>query len=119
MHFFASKKTLDPAKRRQRHIDDLLSKNPRASCIDAARATYIIPIYTIYGQLQVQVCLGPHFPDVAPVVSVLNACTHPWIDQQSRIVHPKLIAWSVHHSLGSILREICEEFSRQPPAPRS
>jgi hypothetical protein len=62
--------------------------------------------------------LPPEFPERAPELSLLAHVAHAWVDSEMRVVgHPKLQFWGAHENLGTVVREVFNEFSRTPPQP--
>ncbi|CAH1777883.1 unnamed protein product [Owenia fusiformis] len=66
--------------------------------------------------ISLNITLPPQFPQIRPMVSVYPPVQHAWVDQQNRVTGcMSLNEFNMHKDLGKIVREIVEEFQRNPP----
>ncbi|KAJ3336544.1 Vacuolar protein sorting-associated protein 37A [Gonapodya sp. JEL0774] len=62
--------------------------------------------------------LPPDFPNVKPVLTFQTPVSHPLVNSDTRQVtgKPQLSqAWNINQNLGKIIRDLIEEFQRNPP----
>jgi len=105
------------------------SSLPEPTALQALRAKQIEQLRTI-SELQrdveyrvfvsdvlaLYILLPPNFPQDRPIVRVNPAALHPWIDDQMVVTGcSSLNNFVVHSNLGKVVKEIVDEFRRNPP----
>lgn len=111
---------LEEMKRRQ--IDAMMSANaPNVQEIVPQRA-YSVSVRAGGGRQQQQqqtlnlkVFLPDGFPQEAPRMQVEPRAEHPILDPDMNVRSPHLSAWHIQSNLGRVVRDIVDEFIRQPP----
>jgi len=68
------------------------------------------------GYIYLRVILPQGFPLGPPYIRVIPNITHPWVNVQMYVAgHPKLAGWNMHNNLGQIVKEVADEFIKNPP----
>lgn len=72
----------------------------------------------IKDSLMLYIYLPPHFPQDKPVFKVVPPASHPWVDDNMIVTGCySLNTFVVHSNLGKVVKEVVEEFRRNPPVP--
>lgn len=68
--------------------------------------------------LMLYIYLPPHFPQDKPVFKVVPPVSHAWVDDSMIVTGCySLNTFVVHSNLGKVVKEVVEEFRRNPPVP--
>lgn len=100
---------------RTRQIEQLKAFNQNVSEI---QRDVEYRVNTVIGgtTISLVISLPPRFPQEKPLVKVTPRVSHPWVNDQMIVVgSPGLNNFVVHSDLGKVIREIVEEFHRNPP----
>lgn len=66
--------------------------------------------------LMLYIYLPPHFPQDKPVFKLVPPASHPWVDDNMLVTGCySLNTFVVHSNLGKVVKEVVEEFRRNPP----
>lgn len=75
-----------------------------------------LQIQSSKGALWVSVILPAKYPYQCPIISILKAkVVHQFIDDHLRVTHPLLTNWTQKSSLLEIIKQVHNEFNKQPP----
>jgi len=75
-----------------------------------------IPLAVSVGYIYLRVILPQGFPQGPPYIRVIPNVTHPWVNVTMYVAgHPKLANWNLHNNLGQIVKEVVDEFYKNPP----
>ncbi|XP_065884858.1 vacuolar protein sorting-associated protein 37A-like isoform X2 [Dysidea avara] len=67
-------------------------------------------------ELYLVIHLPPGFPKDPPELSVIPPITHPWVDDQCRVIgSPLLKNFTMHESIGRAVNQVIKEFIEHPP----
>jgi len=68
--------------------------------------------------LFIKVTIGPQFPYIRPVITVMSRVTHPSIEQATYNYTGKLLqSWTETSQLVVLVKTIEAEFNEKPPTP--
>ncbi|KXS10909.1 hypothetical protein M427DRAFT_138811 [Gonapodya prolifera JEL478] len=109
-------------QKRHDQVQSLLSELPHVRTL-APYERYEIP-FTLPPPLNTRfsmlLTLPPDFPNVRPSLKFLQSVQHPVVADDGRQVmgKPQLGAlWNINQNLGRIVRDLVDEFQRNPPLP--
>lgn len=103
------------AFKRKRQIDTLKVFNANVSEV-TEDSEYKVDFISGNNQLAIIVLLSPEFPLEKPVLKVLPAVNHPWVEESGEITGaPGLLNFTVHSDLGRVVQAIVREFELRPP----
>jgi len=108
------------AAQRKKQIESLKVRNPTVQM--TAADVYRLQIQTQFGPLPLEIRFAPQFPQIAPNIRLIlsSPVVHQWVDQNLNVSrHPTLVRWSVHTDVGALVKQIHDEFSRNPPKPQT
>ncbi|XP_003389105.1 PREDICTED: vacuolar protein sorting-associated protein 37A-like [Amphimedon queenslandica] len=73
--------------------------------------------FTVQGKaVTLEIFLSDRFPLEGPVVTASPYFTHPWVDQQMRVIGcPLLQQFTVHSNLGTAIKQVIDELTTHPP----
>jgi len=100
---------------RLKQIDTLKKQFPSAREI-LRDVEFEIPLAVSVGYIYLRVILPQGFPQGPPYIRVIPNVTHPWVNVTMYVAgHPKLANWNLHNNLGQIVKEVADEFFKNPP----
>lgn len=103
------------AFKRKRQIDTLKVFNANVSEV-TEDSEYKVDFVSGNNQLAIIVLLSPEFPLENPVLKVVPAVNHPWVEESGEITGaPGLLNFTVHSDLGRVVQAIVREFELRPP----
>jgi len=100
---------------RLKQIETLKKQFPAAREI-LRDVEFEIPLAVSVGYIYLRVILPQGFPQGPPYIRVIPNVIHPWVNVTMYVAgHPKLANWNLHNNLGQIVKEVAEEFFKNPP----
>ncbi|XP_046983017.1 vacuolar protein sorting-associated protein 37A [Schistocerca americana] len=101
--------------KRKRQIDTLKIFNANVTEVHAD-VEYRVDFVSGDHQMALHVILGPEFPLEKPILRVVPAVSHLWVNETGEVVGaPGLISFTVHSDLGRVVQAIIREFEKNPP----